>query len=99
MNPDDIPHRAETCPYRDLLNNTSNTVCQILEKLDKLETTLEAHVSSAEEKLERIMNKMEERYVTKESFNPVQKIVYGMVGAVMLSVLGALLALVIQHAK
>lgn len=35
-------------------------------------------------------------YVRREEFNPVQKIVYGLVSVILLGVIGALLALVIK---
>lgn len=42
-----------------------------------------------------IKSKLEGHYVTKEEFDPVKKIVYGIITAVLLAVLGALLGLVI----
>lgn len=39
---------------------------------------------------------LDNKFVTKPEFGPVQKIVYGMVGAVMLAVLVGLLALIIK---
>jgi len=36
------------------------------------------------------------RYVKKEEFSPIQKIVYSIVGAILLAVLGALISLVIK---
>jgi len=42
---------------------------------------------------EKIKKAMEERYVSKDSFEPVKKVVYGLVGAILLGVIGAILAL------
>jgi len=39
--------------------------------------------------------RLESNYVTKDQFAPVQKIVYGMVGLILVTVVGALLTLVI----
>jgi len=35
-------------------------------------------------------------YITKTEFEPVQRLVYGMVGIILVAVVGALIALVIQ---
>lgn len=37
-----------------------------------------------------------DRYVTKEEFTPVQKIVYGLSGGVLMAFLAAIVALVLQ---
>ena len=38
---------------------------------------------------------LESNYVTQKEFAPIQKLVYGIVGCVLLTVLGGLLALVV----
>jgi hypothetical protein len=45
-----------------------------------------------------IKTKLEGHYVTKDEFEPVKKIVYGLVSVVLLAVVGALVALVIRGA-
>lgn len=40
---------------------------------------------------------IEEKLVTKDQFNPVKLIAYGFAGATFMSVLGAILATVVQH--
>jgi len=42
-----------------------------------------------------IKEKLESHYVTKEEFDPIKKVVYGMVSLILVAVIGALLALVI----
>jgi len=39
--------------------------------------------------------KLDSKYVTKEEFDPVKKLVYGVVGLILTTVFGALLALVL----
>jgi hypothetical protein len=39
---------------------------------------------------------IEQKYVTKEQFEPVRNIVYGMVAVVLLAVLGGLITLVVR---
>jgi hypothetical protein len=90
------PRRKETCPFFSEITINSNAVCQILEKLDKIENRLDLHADRAEEQLTKIIEFIDKKYVTKDSFSPVQKIVYGLVGAILLAVVGALVALVLK---
>lgn len=48
------------------------------------------------EAIQSVKKDINDGYVRKESFEPIQKIVYGMVGATLLTVIGALLAMVIR---
>lgn len=45
---------------------------------------------------EQLMEKLDERFVSKDSFRPIQKLVYSLVGAVLLGVVGAVLALIFK---
>lgn len=47
------------------------------------------------EKLNAVDTKVSQNYVSKEEFEPVRKIVYGLVGLILIAVVGALVALVI----
>ena len=42
---------------------------------------------------DKIKEAIAENYVSKDSFRPVQKVVYGLVGAILIGVAGAILAL------
>ena len=42
-----------------------------------------------------LRKELKEEYVTQDEFAPVRNVVYGMVGVILLSVIGALIALVI----
>jgi thiosulfate reductase cytochrome b subunit len=44
-----------------------------------------------------LVTKIDDTYVTKEEFKPTQRIVYGMVGAILMAVLGALIQLTVVH--
>jgi hypothetical protein len=61
-------------------------------RLGSLELTASRRVEELEEVLKR-------EYVTQEAFAPVRAIVYGMVGFILLSFLGALVTLVIVTKK
>jgi len=41
-------------------------------------------------------DEMRECYVTKDRFNPVERLVYGMTGVVLVAVIGSLIALVLN---
>ena len=43
-----------------------------------------------------IKHQLESEYITKAEFAPIQKIVYGMVGLILVGVIGALLTLVLR---
>ena len=45
--------------------------------------------------LKEIKKESGERYVTKEQFEPIQKLVYGMVGLVLVAVITALMAIIV----
>lgn len=46
--------------------------------------------------IERIDEKLEKSYVTQDQFAPVRNLVFGMVVIILVAVIGALVALVIQ---
>jgi hypothetical protein len=46
--------------------------------------------------VKEIKEKMESHFITKEEFDPVKKIVYGLVGIILVAVIGALVALVLK---
>lgn len=48
-----------------------------------------------QEKVVNIETKLEKDYVTQDQFAPIRSIVYGLVSVILLTVVGALLALVI----
>lgn len=42
-------------------------------------------------------DKVDNNYVTKEQFAPVQKLVYGLVGLILVAVVGAMMALILRR--
>ena len=65
---------------------------EILVELAKQRTILERMQRDVLE----IKDELKERYVTKEQFDPVQKLVYGMVGLILVAVITALMALLVR---
>jgi hypothetical protein len=53
-------------------------------------------INDIQEDVKDIKAKLEANYVTKEQFDPVKKIVYGMVSVILLAVIGAVVALVLR---
>lgn len=48
------------------------------------------------EAISNLEEKIESAFVRVEAFEPVRKVVYGLVGAILVSVIGAVLAIVVQ---
>lgn len=60
-------------------------------KLAVLDTKLDNVI----EKLNDVDKKVSTHYVSKEEFEPIKKIVYGLVSLILIAVVGALVALVV----
>lgn len=48
------------------------------------------------ESVNKIEGRLENKYVTQDQFEPVKKLVYGMVGLILIGVVGSLLALILK---
>ena len=64
--------------------------------LSEQESALLARIDERTVSILHRLDSIEKIYVTRNEFNPVKSIVYGMVGVILLAVLGALTALVIK---
>ena len=67
------------------IGRITTDVAVILNKVDYIQSEVRG-----------IKAQLEGEYVTKDRFQPVERIVYGMVGTILLAVLGAVIALVIN---
>lgn len=56
---------------------------------------LESNMVYIKEKLDDIDKKVSSGYVTKDEFEPIKKIVYGVVSLILVAVVGAVVALVV----
>ncbi len=56
---------------------------------------LQNDITYIKEKLNAVDSKVSSSYVSKEEFDPIKKIVYGMVSLILIAVVGALVALVV----
>lgn len=56
---------------------------------------IQTDLTYIKEKLNAVDTKVSSNYVSKEEFEPIKKIVYGMVSLILVAVVGALVALVI----
>ena len=57
---------------------------------------LDTKISSIQDDVKEIKEKLERDYVTRQEFEPIKKVVYGMVAIVLTSVVGALVALILR---
>ena len=64
---------------------------QLSRDIARVELKIEAHTASADARSALF----EGRFVTRAEFDPIKRIVYGVVGLVLISVFGALMALVV----
>ncbi len=71
-------------------NNSSEQLYQLLTEIDKKVTRLETMMAQIE--------KQQDGFVTRAEFEPVKKLVYGVIGLVMTGVVTTVLALVIRTA-
>lgn len=53
-------------------------------------------VNYIEAEVKDIRTKLEREYVTQDQFEPIRKVVYGLVSITLLSVVGAVIALVLR---
>lgn len=56
---------------------------------------MQTDLTYIKEKLNAVDQKVSSSYVSKEEFEPIKKIVYGMVSLILIAVVGALVALVV----
>lgn len=66
-----------------------------LEGLSEIVKETRQSVSDLNRKMEDMESKMKDRFVTKEEFEPIKRLVYGVVGLVMTAILLALVAQII----
>lgn len=53
-------------------------------------------ITYIKDKLNSVDTKVSSHYVSKEEFEPIKKIVYGLVGLILVAVVGALVSLVVR---
>lgn len=57
---------------------------------------IQQDISYMKDKLDNVDQKISTHYVSREEFEPIKKIVYGMVGLILIAVVGALVSLVVK---
>ncbi len=60
------------------------------------ETPITVKLDYIQRDIKEIKERLEDEYVTRQEFQPIKNIVYGMVGIILMSVIGALLALILR---
>ena len=56
---------------------------------------IQTDLTYIKEKLNAVDNKVSSNYVSKEEFEPIKNIVYGLVSLILVAVVGALVAIVV----
>ena len=79
---------------KDSLKNNDSQHKEIIQKIDHLGDTFQGKIQDKADQKE-VMDKFDS-YVQLETFRPVQKIVYGLVGAILLAFLCAVVALILK---
>ena len=79
------------------MNNKDNTDSGLLHRIDERTTLLIGKFGEMKEEIQDIRDHMNKKYVSQDEFIPVKNVVYGMVGTLLLSVFGAVIALVINR--
>lgn len=54
-------------------------------------------VSYIKQSVKDLNDKIDEHYVTREEFDPIKKLVYGLVALILTAVVGALVAMVVSR--
>lgn len=57
---------------------------------------IQQDISYMKDKLDSVDVKVSTHYVSREEFEPIKKIVYGVVGLILVAVVGALVSLVVK---
>lgn len=53
-------------------------------------------ISYIKSEIQEMSKRLCESYVTKEEFDPIKKVVYGLIGLILTAVIGGLIALVVS---
>lgn len=87
MAADDYAHRSELRDLRaDMVDAQRHTESEVNKGFQSIRADMAEHAAM-----------MERRYVTKDTYGPVEKLVYSLVGLVLVTVLGWIMALAYAH--
>lgn len=73
-----------------------NKVSDFMRASENFDVGIGKDVEQIKKDITEIKLLITQNYVRREEFNPVQKIVYGLVSVILMAVLGAMIALVIK---
>lgn len=85
------------------LENETKEINQVIENTKKSINELDKSISSMNTKnewlsevMENVKNRMDSKFISKDQFEPIKKIVYAISGSMILGVIGAIMNLVIK---
>lgn len=67
---------------------------KLLYRIDERTLLMSEVVAGLKQEFHEMREQIQNRYVSRDEFQPVKNIVYGMVGVIMVAVCGAVLALI-----
>lgn len=70
--------------------------CPLLHRIDERTTLMLEKVSMLREEVHDLRSHVRENYVTREEFLPLRNTIYRLAGAVLITVLGALLTVLLK---
>lgn len=73
------------------------TTRQSNERISTQIAVIEERTRNIDNKITSISSKIENDYVVKQEFEPVKKLVYGLVSLILVAVVGALIGLVVYR--
>jgi hypothetical protein len=76
----------------------SDPIDQIIERNEQMsESGIITSIKYIQRDIAEINHKLDDKYVTKETFEPVRNVVYGLVALILIAVVGAIVALVVVN--
>lgn len=66
------------------------------EQMETENALMQRDIAYIREDVKAIKNALNQNYVTKDQFDPVKKVVYGLVSLILIAVIGAIMTLVLR---
>lgn len=67
-----------------------------MESQEVINAKMSKDIEFIKQEIKAMNEKLDNKYVTHEEFDPIKKIVYGLVGGILLTFLGGIIALILK---
>lgn len=81
---------------KDQMSTTRDVIDRIEKKIDGMKYATTEDLAAVIKMLDDYKREVKETYTTKEAFDPIKRVVYGLIGLILVGVGAALLGLVIR---